>query len=159
MPDRAILFIDGSNWYHGLGRIGVRHRARLDYRKISEKLVGPREWLGTRYYIGQLVQDGNTALYAQQRTFLATLERTDPRISVHLGRIEPRRFENKAAKELRHYLVVRRLLFGSARRDGLKPVLRYDLRAELTAGRLLRDRGEALRAVAGVRGLRLGLPA
>jgi uncharacterized LabA/DUF88 family protein len=104
MSDRAILFIDGSNWYHGLGRIGVRARSRLDYRKISEKLVGPREWLGTRYYIGQVVQEGNTALYAQQRTFLAALAEADARISIHLGRIEPRRFENKAAKELRHYL-------------------------------------------------------
>lgn len=104
MPDRAIVFIDGSNWYHGLVRAGVRDRAGLDYAKICEKLVGPREWVETRYYIGRVVQEGNTALYAQQRNFLSILAKSDSRISVHFGRIEPRKVENRAANELRHYL-------------------------------------------------------
>jgi uncharacterized LabA/DUF88 family protein len=50
------------------------------------------------------MQEGNTALYAQQRAFLAMLTKTDPRISIHFGRIEPRRVENKAVNELRQYL-------------------------------------------------------
>jgi uncharacterized LabA/DUF88 family protein len=50
------------------------------------------------------MQEGNTHLYTQQRTFLASLEHSDAGISVHLGRIEPRKAENKAAKELRQYL-------------------------------------------------------
>ncbi|HEU4888210.1 MAG TPA: NYN domain-containing protein [Thermoanaerobaculia bacterium] len=104
MADRALVFIDGNNWYHALGNAGVEDRARLDYRKISEKLLGPREWVGTRYYIGQVNQKYNAALYAQQRSFLANLESTDPRLSVHLGRIEPRTTSNEAAKELREYL-------------------------------------------------------
>jgi len=104
VQDRAILFIDGNNWFHGLQHAGVTDRARLDYRKISEKLIGPRLWIGTRYYIGQVNQKFNAQLYAQQRSFLAALEATDPRISVHLGRIEPRTASNDAARELRHYL-------------------------------------------------------
>ena len=104
MRDRAVLFIDGSNWFHALGEIRVRDRARLDYGKISEKLIGPREWIGTRYYIGQLTQQGNPSLYAQQRSFLASLQRTDARVSVHLGRIERRTTRDAAAKELREYL-------------------------------------------------------
>jgi hypothetical protein len=104
MADRAIIFIDGNNWFHALCEIGVRDRARLDYVKISEKLVGPREWIATRYYIGQVNQKYNSELYARQRSFLASLENADDRISVHLGRIEPRIVSNPAAKELREYL-------------------------------------------------------
>lgn len=104
MPDRAVLFVDGNNWYHGLCKAGVEHRASLDYRKISEKLLGPRTWIATRYYIGQINQKFNPTLYAQQRGFLASLESTDSRISVHLGRIEPRESVNEAAVELRNYL-------------------------------------------------------
>jgi uncharacterized LabA/DUF88 family protein len=36
--------------------------------------------------------------------FIASLQRTDRRISVHLGRIEPRPAQNDAARELRQYL-------------------------------------------------------
>jgi uncharacterized LabA/DUF88 family protein len=104
VPDRAVVFIDGSNWYHGLCKAGVDDRGRLDYRKISEKLISPRLWVETRYYIGQVNQKHNATLYAQQRSFLAGLTATDPRISVRLGRIEPRPASNEAATELRGYL-------------------------------------------------------
>jgi uncharacterized LabA/DUF88 family protein len=102
--DRALLFIDGNNWFHALCGVGVEDRARLDYKRISEKLVGPREWIGTRYYIGQVTQQQGDKVYAQQRGFLAKIQNTDARISVHLGRIEPRTTANDAAKELREYL-------------------------------------------------------
>lgn len=104
MVDRAVVFIDGNNWFHGLCDVGVADRGRLDYRKISEKLLGPRDWIETRYYIGQLNQTHNASLYAQQRSFLARLISTDSRISVHFGRTEPRNTSNEAANELRSYL-------------------------------------------------------
>jgi uncharacterized LabA/DUF88 family protein len=104
VADRAVVFIDGNNWYHALCHVNVEDRARLDYRKMSEKLLGPREWISTRYYIGQVNQKFNASLYAQQRSFLAGLESTDRRISVHLGRIEPRTVANEAARDLREYL-------------------------------------------------------
>jgi uncharacterized LabA/DUF88 family protein len=104
MTDRAVIFIDGNNWFHGLCSVAVEDRGRLDYKKISEKLVGPRFWLETRYYIGRINQRDNPTLYAQQRSFLAGLKSTDPRISVHFGRIEPRAVSNDAAIELSAYL-------------------------------------------------------
>jgi len=104
VTDRAAVFIDGNNWYHALCHERVEDRARLDYRKISEKLLGPRTWVATRYYIGQVNQKFNETLYAQQRSFLAGLMSTDARISVHLGRIEARSATNEAAKALREYL-------------------------------------------------------
>jgi uncharacterized LabA/DUF88 family protein len=104
MADRAVVFIDGNNWFHSLRHVGVERRILLDYRRISEKLLGPRQWVATKYYIGQISQQANPTLYAQQRSFLSNLESTDPRISVRFGRIEPRTGTNHAAEELREYL-------------------------------------------------------
>ena len=64
---RAILFVDGSNWYHSLRARGVARPVRLSYSKISHKLVGGRTWGGTRYYIGALKQSWSAAAYADQR--------------------------------------------------------------------------------------------
>ena len=103
MPDRAILFIDGNNWYHGVKTLRVTDQGRLNFSKISTKLVRHRDWVATRYYIGRVPQGGDVRLYADQRHFLAKLE-SHPRITTHLGRLEPRRRVNKAARELRAYL-------------------------------------------------------
>ena len=104
MPDRATLFIDGHNWYHGLRETGIHDLGRLDYGKISEKLVGPRQWAATRYYIGRVRQRHAPELYSQQRRFLGQLTSMDRRITTHLGRLETRPYENPAARELRRYL-------------------------------------------------------
>ncbi len=104
MADRAVVFIDGNNWFHAIRDAGVDDRARVDYRLISLKLLGSREWVGTRYYIGRVPQRGDGRLYAEQRRFLAALEASDPKISTHLGRLEPRNVDNPAAHELQSYL-------------------------------------------------------
>ena len=36
MAERAILFVDGNNLYHGLKSTGVTSQALLDHRKIAE---------------------------------------------------------------------------------------------------------------------------
>lgn len=103
--DRAVLFIDGNNWYHYLKRSVIPDLFRLDYAKISQKLIGPaRDWIGTRYYIGQVDQRQGARVYADQRKFIDALEKTDSRITVHLGRIEPRETESEAASELLRYM-------------------------------------------------------
>jgi hypothetical protein len=104
MPDRAVVFIDGNNWFHAIRDIGVDDRGRLDYKAISLKLLGPRVWVGTRYYIGRVPQRGDTRLYGDQRRFLANLTAQEPRISAHLGRLEPRTVDDPAARELQRYL-------------------------------------------------------
>lgn len=104
MADRAVLFVDGNNWYHGLRFIKAPRLIDLDYAAISAKLVGPREWVGTRYYIGQMKQDWNRTDYANQRRFLSLLRQDDDRISVHLGRLEERPVENPLAEELREFV-------------------------------------------------------
>jgi uncharacterized LabA/DUF88 family protein len=104
MPERAILFVDGNNWYHGLKKAGVSSQGRLDFARVAEKVVGPRLWSGTRYYIGQVSQTGNTRLYADQRAFVARFLAQDKRHSVHYGRLEPRPVKSDAAAELLQYL-------------------------------------------------------
>jgi len=84
MTARAVLFIDGSNWYHGLKEAGI-DLGRLDYVKMATKLVGPRQWIALRYYVGQVKQVGNLRLAPEQQLFLGKLKAGDPRISVHLG--------------------------------------------------------------------------
>ena len=102
--DRALLFVDGNNWYHALKSVGVTDLGQLNYAKVSKKLILNRQWVGTRYYVGQIQQRGNTELYAAQRKYMSWLLNRDPKMSVYYGRIESRQATNEAAKELREYL-------------------------------------------------------
>ncbi len=71
---------------------------------IGNKHAITRDWKQTRYYIGRVLQEHDAFSYANQRKFLAALGKTDTRISIHFGRIEPRIAEDRAAKALLHYL-------------------------------------------------------
>jgi uncharacterized LabA/DUF88 family protein len=104
MPERSVLFVDGNNWYHTLTNLGVSNLGRLNYAKVSRKLVGPRAWTATRYYVGQVRQQEDSTLYSAQRRYMAWLEGRDPRISVHYGRLEQRPAKNDAAVALKRYL-------------------------------------------------------
>ncbi len=99
-----MLFVDGNNWYHALKAIGVPESGALDLARISRKLVGARQWVATRYYIGRVSQRSAPALYADQRRYVADLLATDPRLSVHFGRIERRPASDRTAMELKRYL-------------------------------------------------------
>jgi uncharacterized LabA/DUF88 family protein len=101
---RAVLFVDGSNWY---------------------KLIGPRSWVGTHYYIGALKQAWSATAYSNQRRFLSLIRRDDPRISVHLGRLEKRSRQNPLVDSLR--------LFLTRQQSRLAPELVSELSALATA--------------------------
>jgi len=84
MPlERAILFIDGSNFYHSADRIGVA-TGSLDYRALAQKLILARELVGIRYYVGKV--SGNLSRIAAQNRFLQSLKAQG--VTVTLGRIE-----------------------------------------------------------------------
>ncbi len=100
MSDRAILFIDGNNWYHSLKGCGIDQS--LSYKAISEKLIGPRRWVATRYYVGKLAP--SAPYYSQQRVFVENLRKEDHRISVHFGRIEAREQRNPLVDPLLHLI-------------------------------------------------------
>jgi uncharacterized LabA/DUF88 family protein len=102
---RAILFIDGNNWYHGMKSVGVEQPAQLSYCKIAAKLVGAaRSWVASRYYIGRVTQEWSRQLVADQRRFLSQYEAEDSRNTVHYGRLERREVRSEAAHELLAYL-------------------------------------------------------
>ena len=104
MPDRAVVFVDGNNWYHSLKRIGLTDLGSLNYALVCRKLIGPREWTATRYYVGRVQRHGNTRLYVDQQSYLASLQASDRRISIHFGRLETRSVKSEAAEELLQYL-------------------------------------------------------
>lgn len=102
--DRAIVFVDGNNFWHALRNLGLSDLGRLNYAIVSNRLLGPRQWVETRYYVGQRKNTGNGFAYNQQRVALNFLQGCDPRISLHLGRIESHMEENKTATQLKRYL-------------------------------------------------------
>ena len=91
--ERAIFFVDGSNFYHSMvEKLGLRPSG-LNYSKLSQKLAGNREWIETRFYIGQLKQEPNKEEYAKQRRFLSMLEKQD-KVNIFPGRVERRTAKN-----------------------------------------------------------------
>ena len=98
---RAVIFTDGSNFYHGMKKVGVSPMG-LDYGLFSRKLVGMREWVETRYYVGQVKQEGDLTRYQNQRRFLHRLDGFD-RVNYYLGRVESRPV-TESAKKLNRWL-------------------------------------------------------
>ena len=93
---RAIIFIDGNNFYHGMKRWGLSSM-ELDYAQFSRKLVLDRQWLETRYYVGRVKQEGDTTRYQKQQKFLHQLSSFD-NVSYFLGRVERREMKGSAGK-------------------------------------------------------------
>lgn len=96
---RAVLFIDGNNWYFALKEIGVRSSA-LDYRRVARKLVEERELRQVRYYVGRVRQP--LPQFRAQQSFLATIR--EQGVAVFLGKSGPRP-ENVRANESRNSLL------------------------------------------------------
>lgn len=99
--ERAVIFIDGNNFYHGMKRLELPS-GELHYGKLSKKLVLNREWKETRYYIGQVRQEGDLTRYADQRKFLHSLEQFE-NVRYFKGRVESRP-AGQTAKELARWL-------------------------------------------------------
>lgn len=85
MPNRVMIFIDGSNFYHNLK--GFLGRADLDYYRFSQKLVNGRQLVRTYYYNCPLNQKSDPEGYKQQQRFFAALNNTDY-LEVILGRLQ-----------------------------------------------------------------------
>ena len=83
--ERVMVFIDGSNFYHGLSRyVG---QTRIDFQALCRLLCGSdRRLIHGHYYNVPLRQADNPVLYAGQQRFLAQLRRI-PHFTVHLGRL------------------------------------------------------------------------
>ena len=99
---KAVIFIDGNNFYHGMRKIGLPPVTDFDYEAFSQKLVVDREWVETRYYIGRVQQKGDMTRYQKQRKFLSYLEKY-PQIKIFQGRVEMRPTKD-ASRKLQKWL-------------------------------------------------------
>ncbi len=116
---RAILLIDGNNWYHGLKKIGIQS-TDLEYRKVAEKLLQHnRRLIEICYYVGKVF--GDRMRVRRQKNFLKVLRLQGVKIS--LGRIEKHEIfpkDNPTARNLKNII--------NQHRD----YIRADILAELT---------------------------
>ncbi|MEA1964773.1 MAG: NYN domain-containing protein [Candidatus Aerophobetes bacterium] len=86
--ERVMIFIDGSNFYHGLKTNNCS--TRIDFLKLSQLLTGAnRKLIRTYYYNAAYKQSDNPQKYADQLKFFTALKKT-PYLAVELGRLEKR---------------------------------------------------------------------
>ena len=83
--ERALLFIDGSNFYHHARDIGIS-TGNLDYRILAHKLILDRQLVGIRYYVGKI--SGDLSRIRSQEKFLDRIRSQG--VEIFLGRIERR---------------------------------------------------------------------
>jgi uncharacterized LabA/DUF88 family protein len=101
--ERVIVFIDGSNFYHGL-KESFGH-ARADFRRFCDLVCGSdRRLVHVHYYNVALRQADNPEQYAGQQRFFGQL-RLIPYLTVHLGRLVDRHKEETCPKCSEAYTV------------------------------------------------------
>lgn len=80
--ERVVIFIDGSNFYHGLKKnIG---KTNLDFYEFSKLLCGKRELIRAYYYNAPVTQKQDPVQHAKQQKFFSKLDST-PYLTVKLG--------------------------------------------------------------------------
>ena len=86
--ERVVVFIDGSNFYHGLkANFG---RTRVDFYKFAASLCGDnRKLIRIYYYNVPFKKEIDEEKYKSQQKFFSSLENT-PYLELKLGRLEPR---------------------------------------------------------------------
>jgi len=85
--ERVMVFVDGSNFYHGLK--ATLNRTDVDFLKFSVKLCGEGRWVHTHYYNSPRRRAEDEGKYRDQQRFFNYL-RTEKGLTLHLGRLEPR---------------------------------------------------------------------
>jgi uncharacterized LabA/DUF88 family protein len=88
--ERVAIYIDGGNTYRKLKDFGLPEEGkRFDFDAFARYLVGDRELVSKRYYVGQVRNFDHTAkseeLVRKQQMFLETLRTTG--FDVKLGKI------------------------------------------------------------------------
>lgn len=85
--ERVAIFIDGSNFYHGLK--AAFKVTRIDFHQFSLRLTLGRKLIRTYYYNAPVIKQDDEERYRRQQKFFETLYNT-PYLSVHLGRLQRR---------------------------------------------------------------------
>jgi len=85
--ERVMIFIDGSNFYHGLKENNIR--TSINFQKFCDKLCGDRRLIQIHYYNVPLIQSVDPQNYQSQQRFFDMLRKT-PYLALHLGRFAKR---------------------------------------------------------------------
>jgi len=79
MEDRIFIIIDGNNFYHRLKELGLKDLLSFNYGKFSQFLVGNRNLVLSKYYIGAIREESNNLksreLMASQQKLLGKLQK------------------------------------------------------------------------------------
>jgi len=101
--ERVIVFIDGSNLYHGLK--GALGHARIDFGRFADELCSPsRRLLHIYYYNVPLRQADDPIGYAGQQRFFSSLRKV-PHLTIELGRLVDRERNEKCPHCAKAYTV------------------------------------------------------
>ncbi len=89
-----MIFIDGSNFYHGLRRnIG---KIDVDFGKLAAAIADDRVFVRTHYYNAPLDQSMDQEKYSKQQRFFERLRNT-PNLKLVLVRLQKRMTDGKPA--------------------------------------------------------------
>jgi uncharacterized LabA/DUF88 family protein len=74
MPERVVILVDGSNFYHRLRELGLPHLLTFNYKAFGRFLTGKDQLLRSTYYIGAVRakaddQKGRELMANQQKLF------------------------------------------------------------------------------------------
>lgn len=87
--ERVIIFVDGSNFYHGL-KNSIKN-TRIDFEKFGRLLCDDRKLIRIYYYNVPLNQDEDPEEYRKQQRFFDSLKFETSYLTLKLGRLEKRR--------------------------------------------------------------------
>ncbi len=74
--DKIIIFIDGNNLYHSLGRMFNDEKTDFfNFEKLIKYITGKRQVIETYYYIGVFDLTYNSESYADQQRFFSKLRK------------------------------------------------------------------------------------
>ena len=88
--NRLVIFIDGSNFYHGLK--AETRNTRINFKKFSEKLSEGYNLIKVRYYNSPSIQQNDPVGYKKQQRFFNYI-RSLPRFELIKGRLEKRKMK------------------------------------------------------------------
>ena len=57
IENRIFIFIDGNNFYHRLKELKLKNLLNFDYEKLIQYLVGKRNLVLRKYYIGAIREE------------------------------------------------------------------------------------------------------
>jgi hypothetical protein len=81
MENRVFIIIDGNNFYHRLKELKLKNLSSFDYEKLTQYLVGKRNLVLRKYYIGAIRTENKNPksfeLWRNQRKLLGNFQKQD----------------------------------------------------------------------------------